>query len=40
MRFSIVVLAAATLVAAALPSAAQAHCRGCGIACPLFGIMR
>jgi hypothetical protein len=31
MRFPIVALAAAGLLAAAMPSPAQAYCRGCGV---------
>ncbi len=37
MKRPIVALAAAALVAAALPSPAQAHCRGCGVAAGVFG---
>ena len=32
MKHTIVALAAAATLAAALPSSAQAHCRGCGVA--------
>ena len=32
MKRTIFALAAATVVAAALPSPAEAHCRGCGVA--------
>ena len=37
MKCPIVVLAAAALVAAAMPSAAQAHCRGCGVGLGIVG---
>ena len=37
MKRIIVAFAAAALVAAALPSPAQAHCRGCGLALGIFG---
>lgn len=37
MKSPIVVLAAAALVAAAMPSPAQAHCRGCGVTAGVIG---
>jgi len=37
MRFPIVALAAAGLLAAALPSPAQANCGGCGVAAGVVG---
>jgi len=37
MKNIIVALAAAVTLAAALPSSAQAHCRGCGVAAGVVG---
>lgn len=37
MKNTIVALAAAVTLAAALPSSAQAHCRGCGVAAGVVG---
>jgi hypothetical protein len=37
MRNTIIALAAAAMLAAALPSSAQAHCRGCGVAAGVVG---
>ena len=37
MNRTIVALAAAVTLAAALPSSAQAHCRGCGVAAGVVG---
>ena len=37
MKRPIIVLAAAALVAAAMPSSAQAHCRGCGVGAGVIG---
>jgi hypothetical protein len=39
MKRIVVAFAAAALVAAALPSPAQAHCRGCGVGLGIFGGM-
>jgi hypothetical protein len=36
-RNTIIAIAAAALVAAALPSSAQAHCDGCGVAAGVVG---
>jgi hypothetical protein len=36
-RNTFIALAAAALVAAALPSSAQAHCNGCGVAAGVVG---
>jgi hypothetical protein len=37
MKRTLIALAAATMVAAALPSPAAAHCRGCGVAAGVIG---
>ena len=37
MKHTIIALAAAATLAAALPSSAQAHCRGCGVAAGVVG---
>ena len=37
MKNTIIALAAAATVAAALPSSAQAYCRGCGVAAGVVG---
>ena len=37
MRQTFIALAAAVTLAAALPSSAQAHCRGCGVAAGVVG---
>ncbi len=37
MKNAIIALAAAVTLAAALPSSAQAHCRGCGVAAGVVG---
>ena len=37
MKNTIIVLAAAATLAAALPSSAQAHCSGCGVAAGVVG---
>jgi hypothetical protein len=37
MKHMIIALAAAGTLAAALPSSAQAHCRGCGVAAGVVG---
>ena len=37
MKQTIIAVAAAALMAAALPSGAQAHCRGCGVAAGVVG---
>ena len=37
MKQTLVALAAATMLAAALPSSAQAHCHGCGVAAGVVG---
>ena len=37
MKQTIIAVTAATLMAAALPSGAQAHCRGCGVAAGVVG---
>ncbi len=37
MKHTIIALAAAAIMAAALPSSAQAHCRGCGVAAGVVG---
>jgi hypothetical protein len=37
MKNSIIALAAAVTLAAALPSSAQAHCRDCGVAAGVIG---
>jgi hypothetical protein len=37
MKHTFIALAAAATLAAALPSSAQAHCRGCGVAAGVVG---
>ena len=37
MKYPIIALAAAATLAAALPSSAQAHCSGCGVAAGVVG---
>jgi len=37
MKRTVIALAAATLLAAALPPSADAHCRGCGVAAGVVG---
>ena len=37
MKHTIIALAAAATLAAALPSSAQAHCNGCGVAAGVVG---
>ena len=37
MKITIIALAAATTLAAALPSSAQAYCNGCGVAAGVVG---